>query len=217
MRTFFFCLLVASISVVKAQEMEADSMSIDAAFEACVAMQESLEHNDTAALVEAAAKLKDSGATLFASLRCKDDTIHSLNGHFVFNEAFVDSLAAGKDAYSNADLINRSAVHRGQTSDGSILTKTCFVQAGKSTKYSFASRGRQELGIIAEPGGRVYVRIHVTNKNGLDARYNDDKNAVNGTRRYRKAFDLPTHQPNTVVLEVVNKGDKDTSFVVISN
>ena len=55
------------------------------------------------------------------------------------------------------------------------------------------------------------------NKSGLDARYNDDKNAVNGTRRYRKAFNLPMNQRNTVELEVINKGGKDTSFVVISS
>ena len=145
------------------------------------------------------------------------DTIHSMNGHFVFNEVFVDSLVSGKDAYSNADKINRATIHRGQTANGSILTKTCFVKAGKSTRYTFASRGKQELGIIAEPGGKLYVRVHVTNRYGLDVRYNDDKNAVNGTRRYRKSFNLPMNQRNTVELEVINKGSKDTSFVVISN
>ena len=217
MKKVFLFLLVLSFSVAKAQEIETDSMSIDVVFEACAAMQESIENNDTTALKEAAVKFKRSGATSFTSLRCKEDSVRSLNGHFVFNEVFVDSIAAGKDAYSNADDINRSTTHRGQTSDGSILTKTCFVKAGSSTRYSFASRGRQELGIIAEPGGRIYVRIHVTNKNGLDARYNDDKNAVNGTRRYRKAFNLPMNQRNPVELEVINKGGKDTSFVVISN
>lgn len=217
MKQILFFLLMISFSAVRAQEIETDSMSIDAVFEACVAMQKSLENNDTLALVGAAVKLKEANATSFTSLRCKDDTISSLNGHFVFNEAFVDSLEAGKDAYSNADHINRSTTHRGQTSDGSILTKTCFVKAGKSTRYAFASRGRQELGIITEPGGRVYVRVHVTNLSGLDARYNDDRNAVKGTRRYRKAFDLPKRLRNTVELEVINKGSKDTSFVVISN
>lgn len=217
MKHLLLILFALTFSDVKAQEIETDSMSIDAVFEACVAMQESLENNDTTALIDAAARLKEAKATSFTSLRCKDDTIPSLNGHFVFNKVFVDSLAAGKDAYSKADDINRSTTHRGQTSDGSILTKTCFVKAGKSTKYSFASRGRQELGIIAEPGGRIYVRIHVTNKSGFDARYNDDKNAKNGTRRFRKAFDLPVNQRNTVELEIINKGGKDTSFVVISN
>ena len=185
MKKFFFFLLMVSFSIAKAQNNEIDSMSIDVVFEACAAMQESLEKNDTTALLEAASKLRNSKATSFTSLRCKDDTIHSINGHFVFNEAFVDSLVSGNDAYGNADIINRSTTHRGQTIDGSILTKTCFVKVGKSTKYTFTSRGKQELGIIAEPGGKLYVRVHVTNRNGLDARYNDDKNAVNGTRRYR--------------------------------
>ena len=217
MRHIVLFLFVISFSVVKGQEIETDSMSIDAVFEACAAMQESLENNDTTALVDAASRFKNSGATSFTSLRCKDDTVHSINGHFVFNEVFVDSLVSGNDAYGNADIINRSTTHRGQTIDGSILTKTCFVKVGKSTKYTFTSRGKQELGIIAEPGGKLYVRVHVTNRNGLDARYNDDKNAVNGTRRYRKAFNLPINQRNTVELEVINKGRKDTSFVVISN
>lgn len=217
MKKFFFFLLMVSFSIAKAQNNGIDSMSIDVVFEACAAMQESLEKNDTTALLEAASKLRNSKATSFTSLRCKDDTIHSMNGHFVFNDVFVDSLAAGNDAYSNADKINRATIHRGQTANGSILTKTCFVKAGKSTRYTFASRGKQELGIIAEPGGKLYVRVHVTNRYGLDVRYNDDKNAVNGTRLYRKSFNLPMNQRNTVELEVINKGSKDTSFVVISN
>lgn len=217
MRHILFFLLVISFFVARAQEIETDSMSIDAVFEACAAMQGALENNDTTALVDAAAKFKEAKATSFTSLRCKDDSISSLNGHFIFNEVFVDSLAAGKDAYSNADNINRATTHRGQLTNGSILTKTCFVKAGKSTKYTFTSRGRQELGIITEPDGRVYVRVHVTNQSGLDARYNDDKNAVTGARRYRRAFDLPLKQGNTVELEVINRGNKDTSFVVISN
>lgn len=127
------------------------------------------------------------------------------------------SIAAGIDAYSNADIINRSITRLGHITDGIILTKTCFVKAGGSTRYSFASSGRQELGIITEPNGKLYVRIHITNESGLDVRYDDDENAVNGTSRYRKAFDLPKNQRNIVELEVINKGNKDTSFVVISN
>ncbi len=36
---------------------------------------------------------------------------------------------------------------------------------------------RQELGIVTEPGGKVAVRIHVTNSNGLNEWHNDNKNA----------------------------------------
>ena len=116
-----------------------------------------LDQNDTAALVRAAARLKEAGAVPFADLHCKDDTLSSLDGHFVFSKA------------------------------------------------------------SAEPGGRVYVRIHVRNPEGLDARYNDDRNAARGARRYRTAFKLPENRRNTVELEVINRGTEDTSFVVISN
>lgn len=217
MRHTLFLLLLMLSPVARAQDAAPDTMNIDAAFEACVAMQESLEQGDTAALVRAAARLKEAGAVPFADLHCKDDTLSSLDGHFVFSKVFVDSLSAGRDAYAHADRISKASAHRGQTPDGSILTKTCFVRAGAATRYSFAASGWQELGIIAEPGGRVYVRIHVRNPEGLDARYNDDRNAARGARRYRTAFKLPENRRNTVELEVINRGTEDTSFVVISN
>lgn len=219
-RFFFFLLSVFSFSCVNAQETQeevTDSMSIDAVFDACVSMQESLETNDTTALSAAAQALKDSKASSFTSLRCKDDSIQSLNGHFVFNDVFVDSLAAGGNPYDNADNINRSTTHRGQTTNGSTLTKTCFVKVGMSTKHTFTSRGVQELGIVTEPGGKVYVKVHVTNASGLNEWHNDNKSAKDGTRRYKTRFTLPTDKRNTVEIEVFNKGDKDTSFVVISN
>lgn len=219
-RIFFFLFSVLSVVSVYAQEVQEetiDSMSIDAVFDACVTMQESLEANDTTALAEAAKAFKDSKATSFTSLRCKDDTIQSLNGHFVFNDVFVDSLAVGANPYENADNINRATTHRGQNTNGNILTKTCFVKAGKSTKHTFTSRGVQELGIVTEPGGKVYVKVHVTNASGLNEWHNDNKSAKDGTHRYKTRFTLPMDKRNTVEIEVINKGSKDTSFVVISN
>ena len=127
---------------VSAQDRSADNMSIDAVFKACIAMRDAVSANDSAAIKQSAKDLKDAGTTSFSSLRCKDDSISSLNGHLVFDEAFADSIAEGKDVYDKTDDFTRTtAAHRGQTADGSILTKTCFVKAGKSTKYSFASKG----------------------------------------------------------------------------
>lgn len=216
MKKILFTLII-SICYVSASAQEiADSMSIDDVMDACISMQEALESNDTIALKKAAENLRETKTAAFTSLRCKDDSISSLNGHFVFNDVFVDSITVGGNPYENADNINRSTTHRGQMTSGSKLTKTCMVKAGKSTKYSFASRGRQELGIVAEPGGLITTRIHVTNTSGLNEWHNDTKNP-NGTRRYRIAFDLPSDKRNTVELEVINKSGKDISFVVISN
>lgn len=218
MRNVLLFVFLFVVSFVRAQELqiETDSVSIDAVFDACVAMQEAIENNDTTALVAAGAKYRDAAPASFSDLHSKDTTNLSLKGHFVFNDVFVDSLAAGKDAYANSDSINLARENRGQMPSGRIFTKTCVIKAGKSMRYTFTSSNRLELGLITEPGGRVYVRVHATNTKGLDVRYNDDKNAVKGTRRYRKAFDLPSKPRSTVELEVINRG-KDTSFVVIRN
>lgn len=216
MKKILFTLIVAICSVSASAQEVTDSMSIDDVMDACIAMQEALENNDTIALKRAAKSLRETKTTAFTSLRCKDDTISSLNGHFVFNDVFVDSLVVGANPYEQADDINRSTTHRGQMTGGAKLTKTCMVKAGRSTKYSFASRGRQELGIVAEPEGLVTTRIHVTNSSGLDEWHNDTKNP-NGIRRYKTAFDLPSDKRNTVELEVINRSGRDISFVVISN
>lgn len=203
---------------VSAQDGSADNMSIDAVFKACIAMRDAVSVNDSAAIKQSAKDLKDAGTTSFSSLRCKDDSISSLNGHLVFDEAFADSIAEGKDVYDKTDDFTRTtAAHRGQTADGSILTKTCFVKAGKSTKYSFASKGHQELAVVAEAGGLVTMKIHVTNSAGLDKRFDDTKSVKKGMPQRKTSFELPTDRRNTVELEIINCGNKDCSFVVISN
>ena len=199
-----------------------NNLSIDAAVNACIAMRNAVANNDSAAIKQSANDLKAAGTNSFNSLRCKDDVdgnleAPSLNGHLIFDEAFADSLAEGKDVYRKADDMNRSSAHRGQTADGCILTKTCFVKAGKSTKYSFASKGHQELAVVAEAGGLVTMKIHVTNSAGLDKRFDDTKNVKKGMPQRKTSFELPTNHRNTVELEVINCGAKDCSFVVISN
>lgn len=218
MRTLFISLLtVLGILTVSAQDQVDESLSIDATINACIAMRDAVANNDSAAIKQSAKDLKAAGTTSFNSLRSKDDSIASLNGHLVFDEAFADSIAEGKDVYGKADDLTRSTAHRGQTADGSILTKTCFVKAGKSTKYTFASKGHQELAVVAEAGGLVTMKVHVTNSAGLDKRFDDTKNVKKGMPQRKTVFELPSDRRNTVELEIINCGKKDCSFVVISN
>lgn len=203
---------------VLAQDKKSDYMEIQAVIDACIAMRDAVAKGDTAAIRQSANDLKSAGATNFSSLRCKDDSIASLRGHLVFDEAFADSLASGNTSvYDKADDMNRSTAHRGQTSDGSYLTKTCFVKAGKSTKWTFVSKGHQELAVVAEKGGLVTMKVHVTNSAGLDRRFDDTKSVKAGLPQRKTSFELPTDRRNTVELEVLNCGKKDISFVVISN
>ena len=213
MRTLFISLLtVLGILTVSAQDQVDESLSIDATINACIAMRDAVANNDSAAIKQSAKDLKAAGTTSFNSLRCKDDSIASLNGHLVFDEAFADSIAEGKDVYGKADDLTRSTAHRGQTADGSILTKTCFVKAGKSTKYTFASKGHQELAVVAEAGGLVTMKVHVTNSAGLDKRFDDTKNVKKGMPQRKTVFELPSDRRYTVELEIINCGKKDCSF-----
>ena len=211
----FILLCVFGVLIVPAQNTATDSMSIDAAINACIAMRDAIAANDSAAILQSAKDLKAVGVTNFNSLRCKDDTLTVLaDEHVIFNEEYAEAKAEGREPFPN---VGASPIHRGQTADGSILTKTCFVKAGKSTKYSFASKGHQELAVVAESGGLVTMKVHVTNSAGLDKRFDDTKNVKKGMPQRKTSFELPTDRRNTVELEVINCGTKDCSFVVISN
>lgn len=216
-KNVFILLSMFCASLSFAQNANDKSLTIDAAVNACVAMRDAVANKDVMAIKQSAKDLKEAGTANFGSLKCKDDSIASLNGHLVFDEAFADSLAEGKDVFQKSDDMNSSTIHRGRTANGSILTKTCFVKAGKSTKYTFASKGHQELAVVAEAGGLVTMKIHVTNNAGFDKRFDDTKSVKAGLPQRKTSFELPIDHRNIVELEIINCGKKDTSFVVISN
>lgn len=211
-------LLAFSAFSAYSQDASIDRMEIQDVIDACISMRDAVAVGDTAAIRQSAQDLRMAGTTSFNSLRCKDDSIASINGHLVFDEAFADSLAAGNiSVYNKADDMNRSKGYRGQTADGSYLTKTCYVKAGGSTIWTFSAKGHQELAVVAEAGGLVTMKIRVTNSAGLDKRFDDTKSVKIGMPQRRTSFELPTNRRNIVELEVVNCGEKDCSFVVISN
>ena len=200
-----------------AQSGNSDSLSIQATIDACMQLRDAVASGDNAAIRQSAEQLKACNADNFKGLRCIDDSVASLNGHLVFNADFADSLAVGRDVYGEADEMNRTASSRGQFNDGTAHTKSGLAKANGSVKYTFKSKGRQELAVVPESGGLVTLKIRVTNSAGLDKRYDDTTNVRTGQSYRKTVFDLPADRINTVELEVVNCGGKDVSFVVISN
>ena len=198
-----------------AQENDVDA-KIQKVYKACIAMRDAACTKDSAAIKHSAMQLKDCETKEFTALRSKQEQ-GSLDGHIVFDEEFANLLAEGKDVYQQSDSINRTRIVRGQTANGAILTKTCFVKAGKSVKYSFPSKNKQILAVVAEAGGRVTMKVHVSNKKGLNKRYDDTISVKQGLPNRKTTFMLPSDCMNIVELEVVNCSKKDISFVVISN
>ena len=212
-----FSIIISALSV-SAQVKNTDTLSIDGVMNACVRLRDAVAANDTVSIHQSAEDLRSFVIGDFNGLSCKDDTVGSLKGHLVFDENFADSIVSNRDAFLRSDEINKGSESlRGQNPDGSIKTKTCFVRAGESTKYTFRAKGYQELAVVAEAGGLVTMKIHVTNRAGLDERHDDTKDVTKGRSHRKTSFDLPTHKTNTVELEVLNCCGKDISFVVISN
>lgn len=206
-------------SIVIANEDSCSTESIQAAIDACLLLAESSVSNDTVSIRKAKEAMQECNLSDFGSLRSQNrDENESLEGHLVFNVAFADSLANGKDAYKNADNINRSSTHRGQVQAGGILTKTCFIKANGKSLYTFNSRDRQELAVVAEPGGLITTRVHAVNKTmGINEWHNDTVDVSKGRNSRKTAFNLPHSPKSQVTLEITNCTNQDITVVVISN
>lgn len=206
-------------SVVIANEDSCSTESIQAAIDACLLLAESAENKDTMALRKAKEAMEKCNLSNFGLLRAQNrDENESLEGHLIFNASFADSLANGNDAYKNSDNINRSYIHRGQMQRGGILTKTCLIKAKGKSVYTFVSSDRQELAVVAEPGGLITTRVHAVNQtNGINEWHNDTTDVTKGRSSRKTAFNLPHSPKSRVTLEIANCTNKDISVVVISN
>lgn len=206
-----FCFAATTVSAQNANKDDFQS-----ALDACITMSKAAADNDSAALRQSARELKASNVSEFSSLRLKGENEGSMDGHLVFDEDFADSLAQGKDVYRRSGEFLRTRSSRGQSASGIVRTKTCFVKAKGTTRYTFSSKGHQDLAVVAEAGGLVTMKIHATNKAGFDKRFDDTKNVKKGMPHRRASFDLPNDMYNTVHLDIVNCSKKDISYVIIS-
>lgn len=202
------------------QSVSQPSEHIQNVIDACVSLRDAVACNDSLVVRKSSEKLKDEDSFYFTLLQPIDSIDISFNGHLIFHEMFAEKYLSGEDAFAQSDEVNQdilSDIERGQNADGLIKTRTCFVKAGQSVKYEFGSKGHQELAVVAETGGLLTMKVRVTNRDGMDKRYDDTADVRNG-RSYRYvSFDLPLNRRNIVELEIINCGLKDCSFVVISN
>lgn len=218
-KRIILCLLIALSFKGYAQGVDPSKQSIQFVVDACFALREAFSKNDNLSLKQSAESLREAPISSFSTLHCRDTIALSLNGHLIFDSYFVELLVDDAGVLERADEIQAELdrKNRGQAADGSIRTRTCMVQAGKSVKYEFASKGLQELAVVAEPGGLVTLKVHVTNRDGLDLRFDDTKNVKIGLPHRYVSFQLPEDRRNVVELEVINCAAKDCSFVIISN
>lgn len=182
-------------------------------YESCMSLRSASVSGSTALMKSACAELKASDPGYFSILKCLDRTKPSLNGHFIFDYEFVDSLIVNKKVYSFAQGYSERMEKRESSSNDQVLMKTCCVGASSSSRYSFIAQGHQELAVVTEAGGLVNLRVYDATNGRW---YNDDQDQNVGHPSRTRIFEL---SGGNVILEieVINKTDNDVSFVIISN
>ncbi len=182
--------------------------------DACQDMQTAIASGSTEGLRSANAALTACNPQPLLSLRHVEGKQISLNGHFLFDPVFVQSLIADRGVYDFAQRYADESAPRGVSPDGTVFTKTCAVAKKSSVKYSLTSRGHQELAIITEPKGAVNVKIHDKTN---DAWYRDTEDLTKGRSSRIFVFDLPANKVSQLEIEITNLSKEDISFVIISN
>lgn len=213
-RTIIVLLFIAIASHVLAQQQLSESMQ--KAYDACWALRTAISTGNTASLKSANEDLKKCKVRSFSSLHPQASDTISLNGHFVWDEAFVDSLIAGRDVRKFAQRYAESRSYRGASGSrgGTVYLKSCAVKGKGTARFSFVSENHQELVVIAEPHGSVTLRIFCKKTKKW---HNDDQDVKRGRAARQHVFDFPKGVKDTLEVEVINCGKKDISFVVISN
>ncbi len=214
MKSFFTLVAFLLCSVSSAQTL---SPPMQDAMDACVQLSKAIKSGSTTGLKAANEKLKACALGDFSTFCPVDDNQPSLDGHFVFDEDFVDSLIAGHNVYAFARRYAdqrglRGSVY-GSTQSGKPRLTTCAVPGGWSAKFTFRARNQQYLAFVTEPGGRITVRIHdLTN----DRWFNDTKDTSRGRPSRQFAFDLG-EKVCILEVEIINRSKQDISFAVIAD
>ena len=209
--------LLCGAALMYSQEQDTIVLrDIERAYNAYIMLRDAAAAEDVEVLGRVAGKIDCLSIEPFDSLMVQDGAAQSLQGHLVFNAQFARNLSWGENAYQNADSLSADDNRRGEYADGKIRSKTCFIQAGGSRKYTFSSSGYQEIAIVAEQGGMVTMKIHVTNSKGLNVRYDDQDDVKKGRPQRKRTFTLPTDCTSIVELEIINYGN-DCTIVVINN
>ena len=127
-------------------------------------------------------------------------------------------LSAEIQKVFDACLALRAAISTGNTTSLKSANedfKKCKVKDFFSLcPQEFPSSNHQELVVITEPQGKISLRVHCKKTKKW---YNDEED-VNDGRAYRQQiFDIPKGVKDTVEAEVINCGNNDISFVIITN
>jgi len=211
-RSIIFSALLLGMSVfANAQTVSAQ---MEKAIEACTNLSNAIGATTTSQLKAANKVLKAADIVDFGDLWLEKGKDLSVDGHFIFDEKFVDSLIINRKVIDFSSRYARERRNRASTSvDGRIKMTTKALKAGQSSTWKTVNRCNAEYAIVAEPGGLFTMTIRDDKGKVL---YAETVNNKKGEPVRKAKIHLPDYYTK-IYIEVKNNSKKDASFAILSN
>lgn len=211
-KSLFLFLLASAYITANAQTLSAP---MENAISACQGLSKAIEDSSTAPLKAANKVLKAADIINFGDLSLHKGKELDLNGHFIFDEEFVDSLVANRKVLEFSRKYAEKRSHRGSTGvDGRIRMTTKALKSGQTSIWKTVNRGDAEFAVVAEAGGLLTMTIRDGAGKVLYAETKDNKKGAS----IRKAqLKLPENKMTTLFIEITNHSKSDSSFAFLKN
>ena len=183
------------------------SAAMEKAVAACVGLSESIGSTSTAGLKAANMALKKADIVYFGDLWLEKGKDLSVDGHFIFDEEFVDSLAENRLILKFSSRYMRKRASWGPGGTGGR------IKAGASAVWKSVNRKLAEYALVAEPGGLFTMTIRDEKGRAL---YSETVNNKQGAKVRKAQIKLPD-KITKLYIEIKNTGRNDASFALLSN
>lgn len=211
-RAIIISTLVWGVSVLANAQTLSEPM--EKAIEVCKNLSNAIGATTTSQLKAANKELKAADIVDFGDLWLEKGKDLSVDGHFIFDEEFVDSLIVNRKVIDFSSQYAKKRRNRASSSvKGRIKMTTRALKAGQSSVWKTVNRRNTEYAIVAEPGGMFTMTIRDDNGKVL---YAETVNNKKGEKVRKAKLQLPD-KATRVYLEIKNNSTNDASFALLGN
>ncbi len=211
-RTIIFLSILLGISLFSnAQTLSAP---MEKAIEVCTNLSNAIGATTTSQLKSANKALKAADIVDFGDLWLEKGEDLSVDGHFIFDEEFIDSLIVNRRVIDFSSHYAKLRNSRASTNvNGRIKMTTKALKAGQNSIWKTVNRRNAEYAIVAEPGGFFTMTIRDDKGNVL---YAETVNNKKGEPIRKAKIQLPD-KATRIFIDVKNNGKNDASFALLGN
>jgi uncharacterized protein YbcV (DUF1398 family) len=190
------------------------STPMEKAIEACINLSDAIGATTTSQLKAANKMLKAADIVNFGDLWLEKGKDFCVDGHFIFDEEFVDSLIVNRKVIDFSSHYAKMRSNRASTNiNGRIKMTTKAIKVGQSSVWKTVNRRNAEYAIVAEPGGLFTMTIRDDSGNVL---YAETVNNKKGAPVRKVKIQLPD-KATRIYIEIKNNGKNDASFALLGN